>query len=108
MIETLTARGLQVPDDIAVVGFDDISESRYFLSPLTTVHQPLYEIGWRAAELVWRQICGETIPERLVLPTALVLRQSCGCLSSHPSRGRRSVGHAARQHGARDHADAAP
>jgi len=80
VIETLSARGLQVPDDIAVVGFDDITESRYFLSPLTTVHQPLYEIGWRAAELVWRQICGETIPARVVLPTALVLRQSCGCL----------------------------
>jgi DNA-binding LacI/PurR family transcriptional regulator/signal transduction histidine kinase/ActR/RegA family two-component response regulator len=80
-LEALQRRGIQVPNEVAIVGFDDIQKSRYFNPPLTTVRQPIYQLGWRAAEMAWLQLQGETIPERLLLPTALVVRQSCGCLS---------------------------
>jgi diguanylate cyclase (GGDEF)-like protein len=78
-IEGLAARGLRVPDDVAVVGFDDVEEARYVSPPLTTVRQPLEEQGRRAAELLLGKIAGRPTPEQVVLHTELVTRSSCGC-----------------------------
>lgn len=77
-------RGLSVPDDIAVVGFDDVPLATYVSPPLTTVHQPIYEIGVHAARLALDLLRAHTegkklIPPRIVLPTTLVIRRSCGC-----------------------------
>ncbi|MBN1889045.1 MAG: substrate-binding domain-containing protein [Thermoflexales bacterium] len=79
VISELQARGLQVPADIAVVGFDDIAVSRSFTPPLTTVRQPLYKIGQQATELLLAQMAGQSIPELTRVAAEVVVRQSCGC-----------------------------
>jgi len=79
VVEALRDRSRRVPEDVAVVGFDDIPETRFATPPLSTVRQPLYEQGRRAAQLVLGALRGETLPEQVSLPTELVLRRSCGC-----------------------------
>jgi GntR family transcriptional regulator of arabinose operon len=72
-------RGWRVPEDVAVVGFDDLPQAAVCQPPLTTVHQPLMEMGRRAIELLVRQLKGEELSahhERL--PCRQVVRQSCG------------------------------
>jgi DNA-binding LacI/PurR family transcriptional regulator len=70
--------GVRVPDDLSVVGFDDAPPAAHAHPPLTTVRQPLAEMGRRAAEMLIAWVEG-TPPEppRVVLPTRLVLRESC-------------------------------
>ncbi len=80
-IDALTAlreHGLKVPDDVAVVGFDDIPLAQYVMPPLTTVRQPAYELGFRATRAVLAALRGEALPEQVVLPAELVVRASCG------------------------------
>ncbi len=79
VLEVLTRRGIKVPDDVALVGFDDTEESQLVLPPLTTVRQPMYEQGRQAAELLLALLAGKDVPDRVTLPTKLVVRQSCGC-----------------------------
>ncbi len=81
-LEALMARGYRIPQDIAIVGFDDIREGRFSPAPLTTVRQPLDRQGKQALELVLAQLEGEVVEDHIVLQTELVRRQSCGC-SSH-------------------------
>jgi LacI family transcriptional regulator len=72
-------RGLQVGVDIAITGFDDTSMSEHSHPPLTTVHQPVYEIGGIVCEMLARIIQGEYLEqEKVVLKPSLVIRQSCG------------------------------
>ena len=73
-------RGLSVPGDIALTGFDDLAESRYASPSLTTVRQPLYEQAYMATMMLMDLIAGKPIPERVELPTQPIVRQSCGCL----------------------------
>lgn len=71
--------GLRVPEDVAVVGFDDISLARYTNPPMTTVAQPAYELGYQAAVYALERI-GRTEPDsyQSKLPAQLVVRLSCG------------------------------
>jgi LacI family transcriptional regulator len=79
-MKALQHSGVRVPDDIAIVGWDDVMTSRYVSPGLTTVRQPLYELGRAAATRLHERIAGApTAPEPLILPTELVLRTSCGC-----------------------------
>jgi LacI family transcriptional regulator len=72
--------GLRVPEDVALVGFDDIEPARYLRPPLTTVHQDMTGQGRLAVQMLLARIQGsETPPETRVLPTELVIRRSCGC-----------------------------
>jgi LacI family transcriptional regulator len=77
----LRERHLRVPDDIAVVGFDDVHFASYMTPALTTVHQPSYELGFRAAATALAAAHQGQPPEpkQTILPTRLVVRQSCGC-----------------------------
>ncbi len=96
----IAARGLRVPEDVAVVGFDDIALAKYTEPPLTTVMQPIREIGKLATELVMARVNGERRePQRHRLKTSLVIRESCGIKlpAPHPrpnakKRQLRSVG----------------
>jgi DNA-binding LacI/PurR family transcriptional regulator len=76
-IRAIRERGLEVPQDIAVVGFDDIPVATYFEPPLTTVRQPMEKMGAVAFRLLLQQIQGEKVLERkVVLRTELVVRAS--------------------------------
>jgi len=69
--------GLEIPSDLAIIGFDDIPLAEYFDPPLSTIHLPAYELGWVAAERLVRMAKNETLPEPGVLLTSdLVIRQS--------------------------------
>ncbi|MBN1217816.1 MAG: substrate-binding domain-containing protein [Anaerolineae bacterium] len=74
-------RGIRKPDEVALVGFDDSPEARLALPPLTTVRQPMYENGRRAAEILFALLAGKEVPLQTKIPTELVIRQSCGCVS---------------------------
>jgi LacI family transcriptional regulator len=72
--------GVQVPGDVAVTGFDDIYASRIVAPALTTVSQPLGELGRRAAARLRARIDSRALPPCTdILPTHLVIRASCGC-----------------------------
>lgn len=75
-LRTLRRAGRRVPDDVAVVGFDDIEVARFTDPPLTTVRQPVDEIGRHIARQVLRLSAGERIEQALILPTELVLRET--------------------------------
>ncbi|NOK64314.1 MAG: DNA-binding transcriptional regulator, LacI/PurR family [Chloroflexi bacterium AL-W] len=75
----LQENGLRVPDDVAVVGFDDVPLASYVTPALTTVHQPAYELGLQAAQCVLQALEKPMNTEHVVLPTHLVVRKSCGC-----------------------------
>ncbi|MQS07742.1 LacI family DNA-binding transcriptional regulator [Streptomyces alkaliphilus] len=76
-IEALRRRGLRVPEDVSVIGFDDLPEVRWCSPPLTTVRQPLAEMGKLAARTALRMARGETIETpRLELATELLVRAS--------------------------------
>jgi LacI family transcriptional regulator len=69
--------GLRVPEDIALVGFDDIPLAEYFDPPLTTIHVPAYGLGWAAGERLIRLIRGEGLDEQgILLESELIIRDS--------------------------------
>jgi LacI family transcriptional regulator len=75
----LSDAGLSVPDDIALVGFDDLPFAALLRPALTTVRNPGVEQGRQAAQLLIRLLKGETVEQRrIALPTELVIRDSCG------------------------------
>jgi LacI family transcriptional regulator len=79
-MKALQRAGVTIPDDMAIVGWDDVMTARYVSPGLTTVRQPLYELGRLAATRLHERIAGgPLVPEPLILPTELVLRSSCGC-----------------------------
>jgi len=80
VLRTLAARGIRVPEDIALVGFDDIYPATLCDPPLTTVRQPIRGIGERACEQLIERIANPTLRTSVeLLPTELVIRSSCGC-----------------------------
>jgi len=78
-MEALSTRGLRVPEDVAVVGFDDIDEARFATPPLTTVRQPPRQLGVAAVRAVLARAGGDALVGDVVLETLPMLRQSCGC-----------------------------
>jgi len=86
-MQAIAEAGLRVPDDIAVVGFDDANWATALRPPLTVVTQPTYDIGRIAAELLLRRINGESFPpKRVVLQAELVERGSSRRLPTEAHR----------------------
>ncbi|MEQ8146652.1 LacI family DNA-binding transcriptional regulator [Streptomyces sp. OP7] len=88
--DALGARGLRVPEDVSVVGFDDLPEAQYITPGLTTVRQPSTELGAAAVRLLTELARGEDNGSRpaarMKLATELVLRASTGPAPGTPSR----------------------
>ena len=78
-ISAAQKRGLVVGRDIAITGFDDIPLAEHSHPPLTTVHQPIYDIGRQICDMLIRLIQGEELPERhVLLEPQLIVRESSG------------------------------
>jgi DNA-binding LacI/PurR family transcriptional regulator len=75
-LRALHAAGRRVPDDVAVVGFEDSAVARYAHPPLTTVRQPIEELGRQATRLLLARVAGEPAGMHLILDVDLVLRAS--------------------------------
>lgn len=90
VLDALHESGRKVPDDVSVVGFDDLPAAATSTPSLTSVRQPVEDRGARAAQLLLDQIEGiEKDVRHVLLPTELVIRQSCGAhLSFGTARGR--------------------
>jgi LacI family transcriptional regulator len=78
-ITALQRAGKRVPEDVAVVGFDDVHLAHYLMPPLTTVHAPVEQAGREAVRQLVRLIRTGRADELVLLPTELVIRRSCGC-----------------------------
>ena len=90
-LRTFLEAGVRVPDEVAVVGFDDIPLARHVTPALTTVRVPMAELGARALDGLCDAIRAGSEADRAsieTVPTALVVRQSCGQASAlqRPSR----------------------
>jgi DNA-binding LacI/PurR family transcriptional regulator len=75
-LRALRDSGRRVPDDVAVVGFDDVELARFTEPPLTTVRQPIVGQGREMARQLLRELRGEEIEQAVVLPTELIVRES--------------------------------
>jgi diguanylate cyclase (GGDEF)-like protein len=93
VMRALKEMGLRIPQDIAVMGFDDQPDGIAQIPSLSSVHVPLHEIGQKALELMVDQIEGRKTLSSHSLSTKLALRQSCGCLPDIllSSEGRSSI-----------------
>jgi len=82
-MRAISDRGLHIPEDVALVGFDDLPWSSLYRPALTAVVQPTYELGQAAAELLLQRIADHGRPPREIkLATTLVVRESCGAVGS--------------------------
>jgi LacI family transcriptional regulator len=80
VLQALARRGVRVPEELSVTGFDDIFPGSLFEPALTTVHQPMRLLGERACARLLDRIARPDLPTQVeLLPTDLVLRKSCGC-----------------------------
>jgi len=81
VIKTLQAMKIEVPRDVALIGFDDVDFYTLLNPPVTTVRQPAIELGRTSTRLLLQRIKGESSSStvRTVLPVTLVVRESCGC-----------------------------
>jgi LacI family transcriptional regulator len=84
-LEALKELNIQVPDEISIIGNDDIYYAKIYPVPLTTIKAPQEEIGQRAAEILIRNIESSTLLpiEKVVLDTELVIRKSAKVLNSN-------------------------
>ncbi len=78
-LRSATEAGLKIPDDLAIIGFDDLPPATVAFPPLTTVRQPVHRLGMTAVEMLIDILnTGNDLPRRVILPTELVIRASCG------------------------------
>ena len=79
IISALKNTGYNVPKDVAVVGFDDQRFASLLVPALTTIHAPTEEVGRVAGRQLVRLLQGQPVEQETILPTNVIIRQSCGC-----------------------------
>lgn len=85
-LDALRERGLRVPRDMLVTGFDNVTTARHAMPPLTTARQPLEQMGALAVDTLLALLEGEDVAEHRELPVEMAIRRSCGCGSLPRSR----------------------
>ena len=86
VISALIHAGKRVPQDVAVVGFDDLPIARYLRPALTTVRAPIEQVGREGVRQLVRLIRGQQAEALVLLQTEIVIRESCGCSTVQPQR----------------------
>jgi len=82
VLRAMHESGRRIPDDMSIVGFDDIPEARYFLPPLTTVRQDFNEVGSRSVHLLLRIMAdGDRLPPAPHVEPELVGRESTSLMT---------------------------
>jgi DNA-binding LacI/PurR family transcriptional regulator len=90
-MRALRNAGRIIPDDVAVVGFDDVPFARYLSPALTTVRAPIEEVGREAVRQLARLMNGEQAQALTLMRTELVIRESCGCASNESNQFEESL-----------------
>ena len=84
--------GLHIPDDISIIGFDDIPQASLVYPKLTTVSQPLEQMGQIAVKMLLERIEDRSLPpQRVTLATQLIIRDSCGPCQAQSDEHRKNV-----------------
>ncbi len=92
-LNALYEKNIRVPEDIAIMGFDDIPLSKHLAPPLSTIHIPAYQLGWNAANLLIMWLEKKDIPNKdCILDTELIIRESCGLHQKEKKEGNRKGG----------------
>lgn len=82
-MDALKQAGIRIPQDVAVIGFDNRLEGAVYEPGLTSLHVPLFNMGYRAVELLYQHLVEQIpLPDQIEVNTQLVVRQSCGCGSN--------------------------
>jgi LacI family transcriptional regulator len=87
VMHALGRRGIRVPEDVAITGFDDVPVARHLHPPLTTIRQPMQELGATAFEVLYSRINAGSGDADVVLPVELIVRESCGCAHNAAGSG---------------------
>jgi LacI family transcriptional regulator, galactose operon repressor len=88
VMHALARRGIRVPGDVAVTGFDDVPVARHLHPPLTTIRQPMQELGAMAFDVLYSRISTGKGESDVMLPVQLIIRESCGCTSPPAQDGK--------------------
>ena len=86
VFNALDEAGIRVPEDVSVVGFDDFRLAPFLNPPLTTVRAPTEKVGQVAASQLSKLFHGLPIEQKILLPTEIVIRRSCGCDYKQPAQ----------------------
>src|SRR5512132_149433 len=81
VLRALHKHAYKIPEEVAVVGFDDLGFASFLNPPLTTVRAPTESVGRIAAEKLFTLLENSSLTEAVVLPTEIIYRRSCGCQS---------------------------
>lgn len=81
VLKSLHEHGIRIPEDAAVIGFDDLGFAPFLNPPLTTVRAPTEKVGQIATEQLFELLENHPSNEVIILPTEIIYRRSCGCLS---------------------------
>lgn len=84
-MDVLSEKGLRVPDDILVTGFDDIADCELYTPPLTSIHRDYVGAGEKAVEIIRGVWDKKSFPSKIVMESKLIKRCSCGCASMEHS-----------------------
>lgn len=80
-LEVLMEKGIKVPEEVKLIGFDNTDRARFAPIPITSVEQPVRDLGRKAAAMAIEGANGPELPASVLFPTKLVCRDSCGCIS---------------------------
>jgi len=82
VMNELSNRGISIPENVSIIGFDNIIDCEYVKPPLTSVKQSIYLQGKIALETAFNILNGKKVDNEIFLPTSLAIRSSCGCLNT--------------------------